>query len=289
MNHKGLTAVNSGNWPSSLMNRRGRTLLITGAAAVVLFVITTIGISMPETAYDVNFSLRNQSPSMAHIFGTDFMGRDMLARTVKGLSISILIGALAAGVSSVIALVLGCAAALLGEKTDMVVGMAVNMMTGIPHILLLILISFVCGKGMHGVVIAVALTHWPNFTRIVRAEVMQLRTAPYVRISRKMGRSNWWIARKHLLPHLLPQFFVGTLLLFPHAILHEAGITFLGFGLPLQMPAVGVILTEAMKYLSVGCWWLAFFPGFALLLIVLLFETLGENLRLLLQPTRAHE
>lgn len=289
MKQSEITAAYSGNWRHISMNRRERTLIISGVAALLLLVITVIGISMPETAYDVNFSLRNQSPSAAHLFGTDFMGRDMLARTVKGLSISILIGALAAGVSSVIALVLGCAAALLGKKADTVVGMAVNMMTGIPHILLLILISFVCGKGMYGVIIAVALTHWPNFTRIVRAEVMQLRSAPYVQISRKMGKKNWWIARRHMLPHLLPQFFVGTLLLFPHAILHEAGITFLGFGLPLQMPAVGVILTEAMKYLSVGCWWLAFFPGLALLLIVLLFEALGENLRLLLQPTRAHE
>jgi ABC-type dipeptide/oligopeptide/nickel transport systems, permease components len=151
------------------------------------------------------------------------------------------------------------------------------------------LISFVCGRGVKGVIIAVALTHWPNLTRIIRAEVMQLRSAQYVQQAVKMGKNRWWIARRHMVPHLLSQFLVGLILLFPHAILHEAAITFLGFGLPLQMPAIGVILAESMKYLSMGIWWLAFFPGLLLLLLVLLFEALGDNLKLLIDPHRAHE
>ena len=271
------------------MNRRTKTLMILIIAGVILFSIAFLGTFIRETAYSANFIEKNQSPSFKHLFGTDYMGRDMLARTIKGLSTSILIGVLAASVSAVMAVILGTAAAMLGKKADAVVSMGVNMMTGVPHIILLMLISFVCGRGIKGVIIAVALTHWPNLTRVIRAEVMQLRSAQYVQISAKMGKSKWWIARKHMLPHLIPQFAIGLILLFPHAILHEAGITFLGFGLPLQMPAIGVILSESMKYLSMGMWWLAFFPGLALLLIVVLFDAIGDNLRLLFDPHQAHE
>lgn len=271
------------------MNRRTRTLAILIFAGLILISVVLIGTFMSEAAYGANFMEKSQSPSIRHLFGTDYMGRDMLARTVKGLSTSILIGILAASVSAVMAVILGTSAAVLGKKTDAVVSMGVNMMTGVPHIILLMLISFVCGRGIKGVIIAVALTHWPNLTRVIRAEVMQLRTAQYVQASAKMGRSRWWIARKHMLPHLVSQFTIGLILLFPHAILHEASITFLGFGLPLQMPAIGVILSESMKYLSMGMWWLAFFPGLALLILVLLFDALGENLRLLFDPHQAHE
>lgn len=271
------------------MNRRTRTLVILIFAGLILASVAIIGALMSETAYSANFMEKSQSPSIQHLFGTDYMGRDMLARTIKGLSTSILIGILAASVSAVMAVILGTAAAMFGKKTDAVVSMGVNMMTGVPHIILLMLISFVCGRGIKGVIIAVALTHWPNLTRIIRAEVMQLRTAQYVQASAKMGKSKWWIARKHILPHLVSQFVIGLILLFPHAILHEASITFLGFGLPLQMPAIGVILSESMKYLSMGMWWLAFFPGLALLVLVLLFDSLGDNLRLLFDPHQAHE
>lgn len=271
------------------INRRTRTLIIVIVSAVTLATVAITGALMNEAAYGPNFMDKNQSPSFQHLFGTDYMGRDMLARTVKGLSTSLLIGLLAASVSAVMAVMMGIAAATLGKKLDAVVSMAVNLMTGVPHIILLMLISFICGMGVQGVIIAVALTHWPSLTRIIRAEVMQLRSAQYVRVSAKMGNSKGWIARKHLLPHLMPQFVVGLILLFPHAILHEAAITFLGFGLPIQMPAIGVILSESMKYLSMGMWWLAFFPGLALLFLVLLFDALGDNLRLLIDPHRAHE
>ena len=93
----------------------------------------------------------------------------------------------------------------------------------------------------------------------------------------------------HLLPHLVPQFFVGLVLLFPHAILHEAAISFLGYGLPPDQPAIGIILSESMKYLSAGLWWPAVFPGLTLLMIVLLVDKLGDNLRMILDPYSAQE
>ena len=93
----------------------------------------------------------------------------------------------------------------------------------------------------------------------------------------------------HILPHMIPQFVIGLILMFPHAIMHESSLTFLGFGLSPEQPAIGIILSESMKYISTGMWWLAFFPGLMLVIVVLLFDRLGENLKKIVDPYSAHE
>ena len=135
----------------------------------------------------------------------------------------------------------------------------------------------------------VSLSPWPSLARVVRGEVLQLRQAPYLRAAEKLGVPRLRIVRRHLLPHLLPQFLTGLILQFPHAILHEASVTFLGFGLSSEQPAIGVILSESMRYLTTGRWWLALFPGLALVGVVMLFAALGEQARRLLDPASAHE
>ena len=271
------------------LNRRRRVLLGLGASVVFLSFLCIAGILNTEAAHVTDFSRKNLAPCMEYIFGTDWLGRDMLARSLKGLSLSILIGILAAGVSAVLALVLGIASATMGKWVDSVITFVIDLLMGVPHILLLILISVALGKGLKGVIVGVALTHWPSLARLIRAEVMQLKESPYIQIAEKMGKSSWYIARKHMLPHLLPQFLVGLVLLFPHAILHESSITFLGFGLSTEQPAIGIVLSEAMKYLVTGKWWLALFPGILLVVIVILFYVAGENLRKLLDPGSVHE
>lgn len=271
------------------LNRRQRVLIGLGISVAFLSLICIAGILNTEAARVTDFSRKNMAPCMNYIFGTDWLGRDMLARTLKGLSLSILIGILAAGVSAVIALILGIASATMGKWADSVITFVIDLIMGVPHILLLILISVALGKGLKGVIVGVALTHWPSLARLIRAEVMQLKESPYIQIAEKMGKSRWYIARKHMLPHLLPQFLVGLVLLFPHAILHESSITFLGFGLSTEQPAIGIVLSEAMKYLVTGKWWLALFPGVLLVAIVALFYVAGENLRKLLDPGSVHE
>ncbi len=180
--------------------------------------------------------------------------------------------------------------AALGPRwADAAVSWLVDLMMGIPHIVLLILISYALGKGFWGVTIGVALTHWPSLTRVLRAEILQCRNADYVTAAARLGQSRLAIAARHMLPYVLPQFVVGLVLLFPHAILHEAAVTFLGFGLPPEMPAIGIVLSESMGYLSAGLWWLAVFPGVALVLVVMLFDAVGESLRKLVDPASAQE
>jgi peptide/nickel transport system permease protein len=255
----------------------------------LLAAVVCAGIALAPTATATDFSQKNLSPGLGHLFGTDWMGRDMFARTTAGLATSVLVGLLAAGASACIALVLGMVAALGGKKADGVVLWLVDLVMGIPHILLILLISFALGKGFWGVAVGVALTHWTSLARVVRAEVIQCRQAPYVALARRLGRGPLDVAARHMLPAVLPQFLVGLILLFPHAILHEAAITFLGFGLPPELPAIGSILSEAVTYLSSGMWWLALLPGVALLAAVLLFDRAGACLRSLIDPYRAQE
>jgi ABC-type dipeptide/oligopeptide/nickel transport systems, permease components len=271
------------------MNRRTKTLILAAAIILFLFIIAISGLIMNPVKYAPNYSAKKLSPSIKHLFGTDYLGRDMFFRTVKGLSASILIGTLAATVSAFLALGVGLLAATAGGGIDKLVSYFVDLFMGVPHMVLLMLISFMLGGGMKGIIIGVALTHWPNLARVMRGEVMQVREMQYVKSARKFGAGKMQVATGHIIPHILPQFIVGLILLFPHAILHEAGLTFLGFGLPVDAPAIGIILSEALKHIATGMWWLVFFPGVSLVVVVMLFDKLGDQIKLLIDPTSAQE
>lgn len=271
-----------------IRNRRQRMAVLMAVSLFLLVLVTAAGWSFGETASATDFSRKNLAPCLSYPFGTDFMGRDMFLRTVAGLSSSIRLGILTAAVSAVIAFILGLAAAVLGKAADGVISGMIDLVMGIPHILLLILISYACGKGFWGVVVGISLTHWTSLARLIRGEVLQLKESNYVKIAARLGHGKLKVAFSHMTPHLLPQLVTGLVLMFPHAILHEASITFLGFGLPPEEPAIGIILSESMKYLVMGKWWLALFPGLLLAGVVLLFHFLGEGLLLLLDPENAH-
>ncbi|MCC8060861.1 MAG: ABC transporter permease [Clostridiales bacterium] len=272
-----------------LQNRRSRAIFLTVFGVVVILTILLAGNFQSATLYEANYKTKNLAPSLAHLFGTDYMGRDTFHRTLKGLSSSILIGMFASLLSSIMSIVVGLIAACGSRRVDRICLWLINCFMGVPGLLMLMLIAYSTGRGIRGVVLGVAVTHWPDLARVIRAEVMSVRGSQYVLAAEKMGRSRWQIAVQHIVPYVLPQFFVGLILMFPHAILHEAGITFLGYGLPLESPAIGAILSEAMQQISTGQWWLVFFPGLSLLLVVMLIDVIGENVRLMLNPYTVQE
>ncbi|WP_295609118.1 ABC transporter permease [uncultured Methanobrevibacter sp.] len=270
----------------SSLNLRQKTLLTIGLTGFVLLIIFISG-WMIDANLPTDFTIKMKPPSFEHPFGTDWMGRDMFIRTLKGLSLSIMIGLAASVLSSIIATILAFIASM-NKFCDEFVSWLIDLFASIPHILLIMMISIGLGKGAFGVMMAVAFTHWVNLTRVLRAEVLQINTSEYVALSKRFGKSKLWIARQHILPLVLSQIFVGTLLVFPHAIMHESSVTFLGFGLSPHEPAIGIILSESMTYLAMGAWWLAFFPGLALLIVVLLFDIIGDNLKRLVDPSQAN-
>ena len=272
-----------------LMDGRGRAAWVLALCLAYFATLVVSAAMMGESGLTTDFLHKKLAPCPEFPFGTDWLGRDMLVRTVKGLTRSLGIGLLAATVSSVVSAVLGTLSATMGRKTDAMVTTLIDLVMATPHLVLLILVSFACGGGATGVIIAVAVSHWTRLARIIRAEILQLKQAEYVMVSRKLGRSPWWIARKHMLPHIVPQFTIGLILLFPHAILHAAGLTFLGFGLSPHNPSIGILLSESMRHISTGYWWLAILPGLSLLVTVKLFDVLGNSLRVITDPKTSQE
>lgn len=271
------------------MNRRAKVVALTTVMAIVLVAIYAFGLLIPEDAYASSFLNAKQPPSWEHPFGTDHLGRDLLMRTLKGMAVSMTVGIVASVISAVIAVFVGIAAATGSKHVDAFINWVIDLVMGVPHTVLVILFSFAMGRGLKGLLIGIAATHWCSLARLIRGEVLQLRSQQYVAVSRRLGKSSGWILVHHLLPHLVPQFFVGLILMFPHAILHEASVSFLGYGLPPEQPAIGIILSESMKYISTGMWWTAVFPGLVMVLTVLLVDRLGDNLRMIIDPYSAQE
>lgn len=258
-------------------------------SAVFILSITIIGLTLKDEALVTDFSIKNLAPSFSHLFGTDQMGRDMFVRSLAGISVSVCIGFLTAFISGIIALTLSSLSVLLGKKADFFFTWFTDLFMGIPHLLLLILISFACGKGFFGVVVGISLSHWMSLSRLLRGEMLVVVNSGYIKTSQKLGVSKFTLLFKHILPNIMPQFLKGVILLFPHAILHEAAISFLGFGLSPEQAAIGIILSESMSYLAIGKWWLALFPGILLVVTVMAFDYIGRSIRDLSDSNSMHK
>lgn len=268
---------------------REKTILTIISFVSILALIMIAGDKIGENDLVVDFMSKNQSPSVEHIFGTDWLGRDMFIRTIKGLSLSIQVGTIASLFSGLIALLLGLLGSTSSKTLEMIVTSIIDLFLAIPHTFIVIIISISVGGGIKGMILGISLTHWASLARIVRSEVKQIRESDYIKTSKNFGKSNLYIAINHILPHILPQLLIGIVLVFPHAILHEASITFLGFGLEPHEPAIGIILSEAMKYISSGKWWLAFFPGMCLVIISMMVDKIGKLINKLINPKQAYK
>lgn len=271
-----------------LGDRRRRTLALLVLGLLLLAAVLVAGSQAQEAATATRLDAVNEGPSAEHWFGTDRLGRDVLARTLVGLRLSLIVGVSAALVSSLIALLLASIAVTGGRWGHRVVTWLVDLFLAMPHLVLLILLAFALGGGTRAVIIAVAITHWPTLTRVLIARGREVMASEYVAAARSLGVSRTRQATRHLAPHLLPQLLVGTILMFPHAILHEAALSFLGLGIDPSQPAIGILLAESMRVLSAGYWWLAVLPGLCLLVLVKLVDSVGDAARRLLDPRCHH-
>ncbi len=242
----------------------------------VLCVFVIAGYFCKEYALVTDFTNKNISPCIRYPFGTDWMGRNLFFRTLRGISISILIGVASASISTMIAILFGTVSAFGNKEMDTIIVWLIDFIMGLPHILLLIVVSIVAGRDIKGVILSISLTHWTSLARLIRSELLQLKASTYIQVAEKLGKSKFYLFQKHMIPHILPQCITGWILLFPHTILHESSITFLGFGLKSNQPAIGILLSESMQYIVTGRWWLAVFPGCVLVFVVLLFYDIGK-------------
>ena len=180
------------------LNHRTKVVILTVVIFLLLAAIYACGILIPDDAITGSFLNAKQSPGFKHPFGTDALGRDLFLRTLKGLSVSITVGLAASVISAVVAVLVGIVAATGSKRIDAVINWVIDLVMGVPHTILIILISFSLGRGLKGLLIGIASTHWCFLARLIRGEVLQLRSQQYVAVSRKLGKSSGWICCRTL-------------------------------------------------------------------------------------------
>ncbi|GAA3497810.1 ABC transporter permease [Streptomyces albogriseolus] len=272
--------------------RSTHVLRLRVSAALVAVTVLAVLLVPPLVQLDqqaVDLAAKLEPPSWAHPFGTDDVGRDLLLRCVYGLRVSLLVGVVAALTATVIGTAVGAAAGALGGWADRLVMRLVDTLSSVPHLLLGIFIVAMFRPGVWPVVISVALTHWLSTARIVRAEVLSLRSRPFVDAAVSGGASRWRVTVRHLLPGVLPQAGLAAVLMVPHAMWHESALSFLGLGLPTHTASLGTLIQGARGSLLAGQWWPTLFPGLFLILPTLAVAGLAGAWRERINPRRRSE
>lgn len=262
------------------MSSSNRALIQFILACAVLITLLYLGFMSTQDSAPLNLLAKRHAPDGQFWFGTDHLGRDLWTQCLQGMMTSMQIGFMSAILSGFLALILAIFSQL-SKTTDALTRTLIDTFIALPHLLLLILICFTFGGGKWGVICAVSLTHWPKLTLILRSELLRIRQSDYILLARRTGLTYWQCCYKHYLPLLLPQLIIGALLIFPHAVLHSAGLSFLGFGLAPHEPSLGLLLSDALRYLTSGDWWLVVYPGLTLVVLVLTIDQLARNLQAL--------
>jgi peptide/nickel transport system permease protein len=269
-----------------------RALRVRASAALVLATVLAVLVVPPLVQLDqqaVDLSAKLLPPSWEHPFGTDDVGRDLLLRCVYGLRVSLLVGLAAALTATVIGTAVGATAGALGGWADRGIMRIVDTVSSVPHLLLGIFIVAMFRPGVWPVVVSVALTHWLSTARIVRAEVLSLRSRPYIDAAVSGGASRWRVAVRHLLPGVLPQAALAAVLMVPHAMWHESALSFLGLGLPTHTASLGTLIQTARGSLLAGQWWPTLFPGLFIIVPTLAIAGLAGAWRERINPRRRSE
>ena len=225
---------------------------------------------------------RLSPPSRDHWLGTDPLGRDVLSRILYGARLSIPVGAAAVVLAGGLGIALGGAAGFLGGIVDETIMRITDLMLAFPTVILAMVITAALGAGIHNAVLAIMVAWWPSYARLERGLVLAVRQREFVEAARVLGASRLRIALRHVLPATIsPIVILGTLDV-GHAILTFASLSFLGLGPPPQVPEWGSMIAAGRNYLNQ--WWIATFPGLAILSLALAFNVVGDSLRDLLDP-----
>ena len=257
------------------------------AGFIIIVLVFLLAMLAPLIApYDPDFFNVKEillAPSNNHWMGTDGLGRDVLSRMLYGARISLLVGLVAVGISTVIGILLGAIAGYYRGWVDTVIMRLVDVMLSIPSFFLILAVIAFLSPSIINIMIVIGLTSWMGVTRLVRAEFLSLADREFVMASRTLGAKDFRLIFTHLLPNSLTPIIVSSVLGVASAVLLESGLSFLGLGVQAPQASWGNILTDGKEYIQFA-WWLSLFPGMAILITVLGYNLLGEGLRDALDP-----
>lgn len=268
-------------WQDSWRRLRKNKLAMVGLVFLVLLIFMAIfgPIISPHNYKQQVLSNQNLPPSAEHWFGTDELGRDVFARTWEGARISLFVGFMAALIDLIVGAIYGGIAGYRGGKTDAAMMRIVEILYGLPYLLIVILLMVILGPGLWTIIIALTVTGWLGMARIVRGQVLQIKNYEFVMASKTFGTRTGRIIRKNLLPNTMGVIIVQMTLSVPSAIFAEAFLSFLGLGIEAPLASWGSMANAALPVILSGDWWRLFFPAFFISLTMFSFNVLGDGLQ----------
>ncbi len=270
-----------GGWRTFARNR----LAMLGLAIVLALMLVAVfaGVLAPHSPYVGELGQRLLPPSAAHWFGTDDQGRDILSRVIHGSRITLYVVVLVAILAAPIGLIVGTVAGYAGGWVDAVLMRITDIFLAFPRLILALAFVAALGPGIENAVIAIAITSWPPYARIARAETLTIRQADYIAAVQLIGASPWRIVLRHIMPLCVSSVIVRVTLDMAGIILTAAGLGFLGLGAQPPMPEWGALIANGRLYV-LDQWWVAAAPGAAIFVVSLAFNLLGDGLRDALDP-----
>jgi len=248
------------------------------AVALVFWIFSLTGVQFPANPNATDLHQKLQPPSLQHWLGTDNLGRDVLSRMLHGSYISLTVGFVAVAVSLLVGVLVGAIAGYFGGWIDNVIMRVVDAIMCFPMFFLILSAVALLGPSLFNVIVVIGLVSWTGTARLVRAEFLTLRESQYVTAARNLGQRPPAIIFRHLLPNAASTIFVTAVLGIPDAILTEAGLSYLGFGVQPPQATWGNIIAEGKSYI-LDAWWLILFPGIAIFVAALVFFLAGDALR----------
>jgi peptide/nickel transport system permease protein len=263
---------------------RNPMAVVAGIVLLFLVLIGIFGEWLAPYGYNEQFvGGQLESPSGAHWFGTDQFGRDVFSRVLMGAEVSLRVGAVAVGISLVAGVLIGLFAGYFGRWLDDALMRFMDMLFAFPALLMAIAVLAILGRGETNAMIAIGIVYTPIFARVTRASVLSVREDVFIRASRASGAGDLRIIFRHVLPNAAPPIIVQTTISLAFAILSEAALSFVGLGTQPPNPSWGLMLSEGRGFIE-QAWWMAFFPGLAIFVVVLAFNVFGDALRDVLDP-----
>jgi peptide/nickel transport system permease protein len=264
--------------------RRNR-LAVLGAGIVVLLVVVAAlaNVIAPYSPTSVNLNDQFAPPSLEHLFGTDYFGRDILSRVIHGARISLVIGLVPTMIAMAFGTVVGVTGGFKGGKTDTVLMRMGDIVMAFPSLILAMVVTYTLGASLFTLFIALAVVGWAGAARVVRSQTLSLKQRDFVTASRAVGVGQSGIMFRHIIPNCLAPILILLTLGIPGAIMAEAGLSFLGVGAQPPTPSWGLMVNEGQQYLF-SAPWASIFPGLAILVTVLAFNFVGDGLRDALDP-----
>jgi peptide/nickel transport system permease protein len=262
-----------------------RKAAVFGIVVIVSFILLAAFAPwiVPYDPIATSWTLVRKPPSALHWFGTDDLGRDVLARVVYGARASLLAGAISVGIAFGLGVPFGLLSGYRGGFIDGLISRITDAMLACPFLILAIALAAFLGPSLSNAMIAIGVTTTPIFVRLTRGQVMGVKVEDYVEAAHAMGNPRWRIALFHILPNIMPALLVQATLSIAAAIIAEAALSFLGLGQQPPTPSWGSMLNAAQRFLTQAPW-MALWPGLAIFLVVLSFNLVGDGLRDALDP-----